>query len=148
LYNYEKIESSVNVLRYNKALKRQAGLYKALFNAFAGPDIKESIKISKKTFDDHSRLNNIITVQGLLKMIHILGLDEGKSNKKIRNQVSNLTKLINLNLVKKSRIDNLLELNFNCFQEFLLQFFHILLNERVNSAFSQENGEVFKFLAY
>jgi hypothetical protein len=55
LYNYEKIESSVNVLRYKKALKRQAGLYRALFNAFAGPDIKGSVKIDKKTFEDHSR---------------------------------------------------------------------------------------------
>ena len=37
----------------------------------------------------------MITVQGLMKMIHILSLDEGKSSKKLREEVSNLTKLIN-----------------------------------------------------
>ena len=90
----------------------------------------------------------MITVQRLMKMIHILSLDEGKSSKKLREEVSNLTKLINLNLVKKSRVDNLVELDFNCFQEFLLQFFHLLFNERVNAAFSGEDRELFKFYAY
>lgn len=90
----------------------------------------------------------MITVQGLVKMVNILGLDEGKSSKKVREEVSNLTKLINLNLVKKSRADNLVELDFNCFQEFLLQFFHLVFNERVNAAFSEEDREVYKFCAY
>ena len=68
------MENGVNVLRYKNALKKQTGLYKALFNKFAGVDQKGSLVIDKRTFDDINKTKSIITNQGLLKMIRQLDL--------------------------------------------------------------------------
>lgn len=54
------------MLRYQKLVKKRQGVYKALFQKFAGEDdskrIGKSLAIDLKTFDDHNKNNGIISV--------------------------------------------------------------------------------------
>lgn len=50
----------------------------------------------------------------------------------LRDEITNITKLINLNIFKKSRLQNLTELEYEGFMEFLLQMSHIVFNTSVD----------------
>ena len=53
-------------MRYRKLVKKRQGVYKALFSKFAGEDdskrVGKSLALDLKTFDDHNKNNNIISV--------------------------------------------------------------------------------------
>ena len=104
----EDHESEIYLVRYRKAIKKHQGLYKALFVKFAGEDegkrVGRSLALDLQTFEDYGRNNSIISVQGLFRMVQALDLDfQQKTAKALREDIANITKLINLNVLRKTK---------------------------------------------
>ena len=91
---------------------------------FAGEDegkrVGRSLALDLKTFEDYSRTNTFISVQGLLRLVQALELDFHKPSKALREDIANITKLINLNVLKKNKQQSLTDLELDGFAEFLL----------------------------
>jgi hypothetical protein len=129
----EDHESEIYLVRYRKAIKKHQGLYKALFVKFAGEDegkrVGRSLALDLQTFEDYGRNNSIISVQGLFRMVQALDLEfQQKTAKALREDIANITKLINLNVLRKTKQQNINELDQDGFAEFLLQIAHLAFN--------------------
>lgn len=77
-------------------------------------------------------------MSGLMKMVTILGLDNKRPLKLVREEVTQLTKLINLQQKSsEAGLKHPTELNFEGFMEFVLQMSHLAFNLQIYTGYGK-----------
>jgi hypothetical protein len=100
-----------------------------------GKRIGQSVNVELKTFENQGKRNESITVMGLASWVQTLGMDQQKPLKYLRDEITALVKLINLELLRKQLKPaiRVTELNYDGFLEFLLQIAHWNFNAPASS---------------
>lgn len=80
------------------------------------------------TFDALSKAAEVVTVQGLSRMIQMLGMDKQQPMKVLRENMAALAKEINLIRKDQEGPVRSADLNYDGFQEFMLQISHQFFN--------------------